>query len=168
MIFNEHEEDALDYVILRDGGLSLYLDQRYLEEDTKLLIGKGYGLHTLDCSTWHSESAFHASISKALSFPGYYGNNLDALNDVMCDLAIDNRGGLVLVLLAYDKFAHRSFPLAEAVLDIFSRASHRFLLNGKRFVVMVQSSDPRLTLPKLGGCVPAWNRREWRLQDRGL
>ena len=51
--------------------------------------------------------------------------------------------------------------LAEAVLDILSRASHCFLLNGKRLLMLVQSDDPRLSFPKLGGRLPQWNRGEW-------
>ena len=167
MIFSPHEDNALDYVILREGGISLYRDRRHLDEDVTSLLG-GYSVRTFDCATWHSEATMHANLSTALSFPDYYGNNLDALNEVVSELIIPDPGGLVVVLLAYDEFASRSFTLAEAVLDIFSRASHCFLLNGKRFLILVQSNDPKLTFPRLGGSAPGWNPREWLLRDRGL
>ena len=48
----------------------------------------------------------------ALSFPGYFGRNLAALNDCMSDVASGDYGwdgdadtGLVIVLRAFDAFA---------------------------------------------------------------
>jgi hypothetical protein len=48
----------------------------------------------------------------------------------------------------------------EIVLDILSRASHTFPLTGKRFMTMVQSSDPHMHFGKLG--VLAVSRVTWR------
>ena len=154
MIFDPYQDNTLDYTILREGGVSLYGDRSYLDEDVTALLANGYSARTMDCATWRSEAAMHANLRKVFFFPDYYGNNLDALSDVVGDLAIPDIGGLVLVLLAYDKFASSDLMLAEAALDILSRASHCFLLNGKRLLMLVQSDDPRLSFPKLGGRTP--------------
>jgi RNAse (barnase) inhibitor barstar len=37
----------------------------------------------IDCSAISSEEDFHKALAKTLSFPAYYGNNLDALWDVL-------------------------------------------------------------------------------------
>jgi len=38
---------------------------------------------TIDCSQIHSRESLHRTFSKALSFPDWYGNNLDALHDCL-------------------------------------------------------------------------------------
>ena len=86
----------------------------------------------------------HESLQGALSFPDYYGKSFDALNDVVPDLAVPDDGGVALVLTSYDLYASgRGTSLAgsgvdqgEIVLDILSRASHTFLLTGKRFLTL--------------------------------
>ena len=35
---------------------------------------------TIDCADIRDKAGFHAAVAKALSFPDYYGNNLDALH----------------------------------------------------------------------------------------
>jgi len=39
--------------------------------------------YTFDCSSWDSVNAAHADLSAKLEFPDYYGNNLDALWDML-------------------------------------------------------------------------------------
>ena len=110
-------------------------------------------------------------MSEKLSFPSYFGKNLNALDEVMSDLDVPAAGGLALVFLRYDEFAHgagAAHGLAEVVLNIASRTSYEFLLTGRRFVTLVQSDDPHLSFPKLGGRAPSWNWREWLNKDRGL
>ena len=135
--------------------------------DSERLGEAGYQLIQADCETWKSELHMHESLSRALSFPSYYGKNLNALDDVITDADIPETGGLALILLHYDRFSKSDFALAGTVLDILSRASHSYLLTGRRFVTLVQSDDPGLRFPKVGGRAPGWNRREWLNKDRG-
>jgi|SRR5215831_6350245 len=95
----------------------------------------------------HIESAWFSRPCKSgLSFPDYYGRNLDALNDCMWeDVAIPDKGSLVLVFRHYDRFANavqradaRSF--AELVLRVFARAVRYDLLFGHRLIIAVQST----------------------------
>jgi RNAse (barnase) inhibitor barstar len=169
--FTESESNELDYTILRDGGVSLYKRRDLLQQDCGQLSNAGYKLFHFGCERWKSEGEMHQSLSNELSFPAYYGNNLNALDEVMMDLDVPTVGGFALVFLRYDEFAQgagAAYGLAEAVLDIISRTSHEFLLTGRRFLTLVQSDDPHLDFPKLGGSALGWNRREWLNKDRGL
>jgi len=53
--FSEDECGALDYAILRDGGISLYLRIGHLEQDAEQLKEAEYQLFRFDCSEWESE-----------------------------------------------------------------------------------------------------------------
>ena len=169
--FTDSELNALDYEILRDGGVSLYKRSDLLQRDSEQLSNAGYKFFHFACETWTSKEEMHQSLSQKLSFPSYYGNNLDALDEVMRELSVPAAGGVALVFLRYDKFVHgagAAYSLAEVVLNIVSRTSHEFLLTGRRFLTLVQSDDPHLKFPEMGGNAPSWNRREWLGKDRGI
>jgi Barstar (barnase inhibitor) len=174
--FGAGDENALDYVAIRDGGITIYRNTHYLEEDIRWLRDKNYRIHRVDCATWVSEIAMHESLQAILAFPDYYGKNFNALDEVVPELDVPDDGGMALVFISYDLYANGSgtslagsgVDQAEIVLGIFSRASHTFLLTGKRFLTMIQSNDPKLNYGKLGGRVPRWNWREWLFKDRGL
>ena len=40
----------------------------------------------LSAADWDTPEKAHADLAKALSFPSYYGHNLDALHDCLTDL----------------------------------------------------------------------------------
>jgi RNAse (barnase) inhibitor barstar len=119
----------------------------------------------------------HESIKAQLSFPDYYGKNLNALDECMLDdLIVPDAGGLVLVLNHYDRFSI-SFKArldsgeghtAEAVLSIFAKAVRYHMLFGRRLLVLVQSDDPKITFGRLGGVPACWNFRESLNKDRGF
>ena len=175
-IFGLGDENAVDYVAIRDGGVTIYRNLEYLEGDVQWLQNRNYRIYKVDCATWVSDKALHESLKGALSFPDYYGKNFDALNDVVTDIEVPDDGGVALVLTSYDLYA--SGPGASLVgsgishswivLDILSHASHSFILNGRRFLTLIQSSDPRMHYENLGGHAALWNRREWLHKNRGL
>ena len=43
----------------------------------------------IDCGTVESKADFHAALATKLSFPAYYGNNLDALYDCLTEIGQD-------------------------------------------------------------------------------
>ena len=175
-IFGESPYNDLDYQILQNGGISMYRNHLYLEEDIQWLTQNRYLIYHMDCTTWVSEAAMHESLQKTLSFPAYYRGNRDALDDCMPDLDIPEDGGASIVLHAYDEYAKgpgsvhgaNGSTAAEGLLDIFAGASRRVLLFGKRLITLVQSEDPRIRFDRLGGVSAQWNRREWLNKDRGL
>jgi RNAse (barnase) inhibitor barstar len=170
--FTEREitEQTLDYRVLRDGGISLYRNLTFLDEDTRLLAGVGYRVVSIDCTKWISITAMHDSISAALQFPDYYGRNLHALNDCLRDdILIGEECGLLLNLLSFPNGNPEAKGLpAEAILDIATRAIREHMLAVRRFLAFVQTENPWTSFEKLGGVSAIWNRREWLNRDRGL
>jgi RNAse (barnase) inhibitor barstar len=166
----------LDWAILRDGGVYLYRRPEFLDEDRGWLESNDYRLIWFDCAEWGSESEMHRALKEGLSFPDYYGNNLNAFDEcVRDDLAIPDPGGLVLVLNHYDRFAKsvdvgtpKGQGVADAILDAFARAIRRHMLFGKRLIILVQSDDPLIVFDGLGGVRATWNSREWLNKNRGL
>ena len=118
----------------------------------------------------------HSDFQSTLSFPGYYGRNLDALWDCLSAMSIPDEGGALLVLDGFNGYAkncgavptHSGKPEAEVILDILASASRYFSLTGKRFITLVQSDDPWMRFERLGGASTQWNRREWLNKNRGV
>jgi hypothetical protein len=69
----------------------------------------------IDCADIHSPEELHRAIAAALSFPGWYGHNLDALYDCLCSLT-DNTS---LVFSGWD-----------CVMD-FAAGFHRVLIDAQ-------------------------------------
>ena len=121
-----------------------------------------------DSGSWPSEASMHDELSSVLSFPAYYGRNLNALNECMSeDLIVPNLGGLAVCFKRFDQFASR-FQSALVVLDILAKASRQHMLRGRRFIVLLQTDDPRVSFTGLGGISARWNSDEWLLANRGL
>ena len=171
----EQKKETLDWRILRDGGIALYWRREYLDQDLEWFRKQNYQIYSFDCEKWAS-GGMHADFQRTLSFPSYYGSNLDALDDCLEDLSVPERGGTVMVLNRLDAFreSHGATLLpsgrteAEIVLDILARASRYFLLTSRRFLTLVQSDDPRIQFDRLGGIAAIWNWRESLNKNRGL
>lgn len=166
----EVNDQQLDWIILRDGGVQLYWRDEILSDDLRWLKSNGYKIIFFDAaewrsgSEWESQRRMHESLKDKLSFPDYYGENLDALDEcIVDDLVVPDNGGLALVLNHYD-------PIAEMVLNIFARAVRHHLLFGRRLLLLVQSDDPTIQFESLGGIAAGWNSRmaeqEPRFVDR--
>jgi len=116
----------------------------------------------------------HRALAAALGFPDYYGNNLEALNDCLGDVAAGEYGapsdatGLVLVLMGFDTFAASHRSSAQALLDIFAGQARNAALFGHRMFCLVQSGDPKLTFEPVGAMSVEWNDAEWLDAKRGL
>lgn len=179
-VFTNKPEDwqRLDWQILRDGGIALYWRPEYLADDVRWFASQNYDIYDFDCGRWVYEDEMYSDIGRVLRFSEWWGpewgRNLDALDDCLTDLPIGDSGGAVLVLHKFDRYAFGSgstlmdsgFRYAELLLDVMARACRLFLLNGRRFIVLVQTEDPQLKLGMLGGISPVWNRREWLNKNR--
>ncbi len=67
----------------------------------------------LDFNDFQDEKAVHAFLASRLDFPDYYGNNLDALYDV---LSTEDRETNAVLL-------HTENPIAEGFLMVFTDAA---------------------------------------------
>jgi len=173
---NEVLDQRLDWTVLRDGGVALYWRSEILADDLLWFGSNGYHIVSFEAANWLTEDQMHDSFKAGLSFPDYYGKNLDALNECMCDdLVVPDAGGLVLVLNHYDHFAKVNLDagssgkkIADVVLDIFAGATRYHMLFGRRLLILVQSDDAWIQFGRLGGMAASWNRREWLNKNRGL
>ncbi|NUQ28297.1 MAG: barstar family protein [Acidobacteriaceae bacterium] len=172
----EADNQQLDWTILRDGGVNLYWRQEILADDLKWLKSNGYRVVTFEAAEWESERRMHESLKVQLSFPEYYGNNLNALDECMLDdLVVPDSGGLAIVLNHYDRFSKPSNHVAsderstgEVLLSVFAKAVRHHMLFGRRLLILVQSDDPQIEFGRLGGVAAWWNQREWLNKNRGL
>jgi RNAse (barnase) inhibitor barstar len=104
--------------------VTLYWQPAILEDTIDWLRSRGYQVVRLDASGWGSAAGMHRDIASAFDFPGYYGRNLDALNDCMRDVVAQDYGwlpdttGLVVVFDNFDAFARSDVRTAQVVLDI--------------------------------------------------
>ena len=166
---NEPEEfQRLDWVLLQNGAVTLYFRPQVLAEDIEWLKAHDYRVDTFECSVWVGESEMHEALSCGLEFPGYYGRNLNALNDCISDIEISEESGRVLVFNRYDFFAAKAPHVACSVLDIMEINSRRLLLFGRRLIILVQSDDPGISFEPIGGRSVMWNEKEWLNRSRGL
>lgn len=73
----------------------------------------------LDCRQMTDKQAAHAYLKKELSFPEYYGNNLDALFDVLTDRAEPTE----LVLIHWRLLGSQMGSYGVSLLDTLREAS---------------------------------------------
>lgn len=57
---------------------------------------EGMTAFVVDCDRARSRSAVLRAVVKAVDFPEYFGGNLDALYDCLCDTVLDHKNGLFL------------------------------------------------------------------------
>jgi RNAse (barnase) inhibitor barstar len=164
----DQDYQRLDWELLKNGAVTLYYRPAILDEDIAWLADHGYLKHDFDCASWSSEDDFHDAVGAGLQFPGWYGRNIDAFGDCLCDIEIPDESGCVLVFRRYDKFAARLPNLAQWVLDDIQDNSRILSLWGRRLLALVQTDDPRLEFVKVRDCCAHWNPREGAYAARGL
>lgn len=168
--FKDNTDDykRLDYSLLRNGSVNLYFKRAVLAEDLQWLRANNYSIVEFDCSTWNSEDELHEAFFRGLSFPGYYGHNLNALNDCLCGVEIPSESGLSLVFHRIDLFTRTHSRVVQDMFDILEKNSRTHLLFGKRLITLALSDDPSIEFEPVGSMAVHWNSREWLNKDRGL
>ncbi|WP_234398999.1 barstar family protein [Planococcus massiliensis] len=148
-----------------NGSIVLYGKTDILDKNSREIEAEGFEIIRFDCKEW-DEGLFHKEVARKLDFPAYYGENLNAFSDCLSDLLINNTG-ILLIFTHYQSFLAKHPELAIEVLEIIQINSWRFLLEGKALLSFIQSTDPEISLPAIGGMVPEWNGEEWFDKDRG-
>src|SRR5690554_6262505 len=80
---------------LQKGGL---VDVASSEQDEVFKAAEQAGVtaFVVDCDRARSRSAVLRAVVKAVDFPEFFGGNLDALFDCLCDTVLDQKTGLFL------------------------------------------------------------------------
>jgi hypothetical protein len=153
--------------------VTLFWRRRLLTQAVARLEELGFRVVHLAAGKWTTEQDMHRAIAAALHFPRYYGNNLDALNDCLGDVACyedDDAvegAGLVLSLTDYDHFAAAYPKTAQTVLDIIADQARRAAVFQRRFLALVHSNDPDIRFEPVGAMPVMWNSDEWADSNRG-
>lgn len=158
----------LDLRMLQNGPISMYFRTTVLTEDLAWFSANGYRIDRLDCSRWGTESVAHDDLCRVLSFPEYYGRNLNAFKDCLGEIEVPDEGGRVLVFERFDAAVTAMPEFCHAVLDVIATQSRYKMLFGRRLLAFVQSDDPHLAFPAVGACSVAWNPRESLNTVRGV
>ena len=80
---------------LQKGGL-IDLPAASREDAVNIARQAGMSAFVVDCDRARSRSAVLRAVVKAVDFPEYFGGNLDALYDCLCDTVLDHKQGLIL------------------------------------------------------------------------
>lgn len=166
--------DRLDYWLAMNGFVTLYWSPEVLRKTTSWLAERGYRVSPADASSWRTADDMHTEVARVLEFPDYYGRNSAALNDCLSDVAECRYGfsrddtGLAFVLTGFDQFVRLDADWAHGLLDTYARQARTAALFGHRMLCLVQSDDPRLTVPPVGVSPISWNPAEWLDSKRNL
>ena len=160
------DETALESRLLQNGSVVLYHNPFLMEEHTVLLVRKGWQFKEIYVADTGTSKDFYDQASMALDFPNYFGRNLDAFRDYLSDIAFPESGRLALGLIRFDLVAKHDAGFAHTVLDILAESERHWLMEGKRILFLVQSSDPNLRFPPVGATKVLWNFEEWLDSNR--
>src|SRR3546814_11481163 len=113
--------------------------------------------YVADCDRARSRSAVLRAIAKAVDFPEFFGGNLDALYDCLCDTIQDQKAGMFLWL----HNLHSGDPALEedsaAVASVCADAVE-FALNNQRVFSFVIEHLGKTPHPEPGFSPPPYSR----------
>lgn len=152
-VFTQANMHQLDWLILRDGPIALYFNEREMEEACHWFENHVYRVYRFNSIMWASgKEDFYETIGQALSFPNYCGHNLDSFRDCLSYVEVPQEGGIVLTFLQFDRLANRFPKFAYSVLDIIAEISRFNLLLGQHLIALVHSGDQKLSFQPVGAC----------------
>ena len=153
-LFNEQRQ-RFDWSLLQNGYVYRYDTAFQLDSACTRLTDLGYLVHRIDAHPWTSVGDMHTAFAEAMSFPAYYGRNLDAFDDVLSDVARFDYGsdpassGTVLAIAGYDTLAGIDRRTAGVVLDIFAAQARLAALYAHPMLCLVESTVT--DYPPVGG-----------------
>jgi RNAse (barnase) inhibitor barstar len=155
--------ERLDWQILQNGWVSMYLKQSILDEDLDWFNKNGFRMIDLNCNSWTDEASAHQQLKRELNFPDYYGNNLNALNDCLSYIEIDSAG--IIIVLRHIDTLDKEF--AQSLVEIFASNSRGHMLFGNKLITLIQVDDPDFQIEETRSHLVLWNRKEWLNSSRG-
>ena len=130
--------------------MTVFSQRSVLDEAVEELTARGFQVVILDAGSWSTGAEVHRGFAVALDFPGYYGRNLDALNDCLSDVVAREYGwqpsaaGLALVFLGFDRFATSLPDVAPALVDILVTHARGAAEAGATLALLLQSDGREL------------------------
>jgi len=119
------EVERLDWKLLERGAVALYHKGAVLSQDLAWLRQQRYVIHELDAATWNEPGHFHDAVSRALSFPAYYGKNLASWIDCVAELPVPDESGPALRCVRENAAAARADHSRQPRDDITPLSAHR-------------------------------------------
>ncbi|EOM77797.1 hypothetical protein DW322_21110 [Rhodococcus rhodnii] len=142
--------ERFDWNLLQNGVVFRYERRFHLVRAGERLADLGYVVHSLDAEAWASSGDVHDALAAALSSPEWYGRTLDALNDLLRDVAAFDRGsdasstGTVLSIAGFDSVVGFDRRLAVGLLDVWAAQSRLAALFGHPMLCLVQTEHDDL------------------------
>ncbi|TAL78949.1 MAG: barstar family protein 2 [Burkholderiaceae bacterium] len=122
---------------IQKGGL---LDASQVRQEDALQHAKALGLavYVVDCDRARSRSAVLRAVVKAIDYPEFFGGDLDALYDCLCDTVLDQKTGLFL----WFHNLHSGDPVladdAAAIISVCDDVVEFAKNNARRFAFAVE------------------------------
>ncbi len=155
------------------GLIELYRDAGVLNAEIERLERLGAQTMRVDAGSWDANS-FLVALAQTLDFPEYFGGNLDALSDCLAGSVAGEYGYRpvpgyrLLAIYQFDSFVRSASHRSAALLEVLHDTAILALKLGNPFLVLLQSDDPDLSLPKIGGRTIAWNHAEFLRSKRSV
>jgi hypothetical protein len=172
-VFSREDEvqHGLDFGLMRNGALTLFWRDEFLHRTIDQLRSAGYRIVMADASEHTTATSLRRALLNSLpDWPPDYGTgNPNAFSDVLeGDVTFEQVTGIVFVIKRIDAFFVSEPDETRWMLDGIASASRYHSLFGDRLLALLQSDDPRIELPMVGGIAATWNKDEWLNAKRGL
>jgi RNAse (barnase) inhibitor barstar len=95
------------------------------------LKNKNTFITAIDGNQCKTVKLFVKEIGRAFSFPDYYGENLDALNDCINDLDWIPKDNYVLIINNFESFIIDNGKDKEDIVNLFNEVSEQWRLGSK-------------------------------------
>jgi len=103
-----------------------------------LAVSKGLVFFHVDFGRVSSKKSFLRRLARDLEFPAYFGENWDAFEECLNDMAWAPAPGYVILLENWETFARRSPGEMETARSIFEDAAASWHDDGNAFYVLLR------------------------------
>jgi len=122
--------------LLKSGGSFKPSDLRAALEPVVVEAGALWGV--ANCSRARNRSAVFRAIVRAVDYPEFIPGKFEALYDCLCDTLLDQRVGLVLILVAFHSADEGLEKDVEGILQVLNDAVDFAQENGKIFIYGIE------------------------------
>ncbi|MGH3414164.1 MAG: barstar family protein [Marmoricola sp.] len=105
----------------------------------------GWRFAWVDGLTHQDKTGFLKEVGAALSFPGWYGENFDALADCLRDVSGPDRGGTVVLWDCWGPFARGDRSAFDVAVDVLRKRA----ADTPSFTVLLRGDGPDVEVPTL-------------------